>query len=269
MHARSDAALRAANARLTGALSERVGDVRARLIDAASLVEATIDFEEADVGDVRAEEILAPLRTAAEGLGRLADSYRRGRVFREGALAVITGRPNVGKSSLLNALAGRRRAIVAPTPGTTRDAVEDDVDIAGVPFRLVDTAGLRAAPDAIESEGIAIARERAAEADLVLFVFDASAGWTAEDEELRRGLPPAPVLDVANKRDLLPNGLAVRADATTCAVSGAGVEELGAKMAALVSGDDAGARTPRSSRTSGSIRRWKSRGPASMRRSRR
>ncbi|MCB9490411.1 MAG: tRNA uridine-5-carboxymethylaminomethyl(34) synthesis GTPase MnmE [Deltaproteobacteria bacterium] len=239
VHARSEAALRAARSRLAGALSGRVATIRDRLIEAKSLVEADIDFEDEDTGHVDPAEVRALLASVADDLDALCATYQRGRVYREGAYAVIAGRPNVGKSSLLNALLGRRRAIVADQPGTTRDAVEDEAILGGVPFRLVDTAGLRREAEAIESEGIEIARERMAEADLIVFVVDASAGWGDEDKQLRAELPPVPVIEVANKSDLLDDtghddGLLVSAK------TGRDLDALIATMAATVIGDAGG-----------------------------
>jgi len=243
VHARSEAALRAARARLSGALSGRVDTIRERLVEAKALVEAAIDFEDEDVGDIDPENISRILASVEEDLGGLAETYRRGRIYREGALAVIAGRPNVGKSSLLNAFLGRRRAIVAESPGTTRDAVEDEAVLSGVPFRLVDTAGLRKNAGDIESAGIEIARERMDEADLIVFLIDASAGWTNEDRALREKLPAAPVIEVGNKKDLLGKGGTAQAAFLTCALTGDGLEELSEEMARVVAGSGAGAET--------------------------
>ena len=240
VYARSEAALRAGRARLSGALSGRVDTIRERLVEAKALVEATIDFEDEDVGDIDPEKIRRILASVKEDLGRLAGTYRRGRIFREGALAVIAGRPNVGKSSLLNTFLGRRRAIVAESPGTTRDAVEDEAVLSGVPFRLVDTAGLRKNAGEIESAGIEIARERMDEADLIVFLIDASSGWTNEDQALREKLPAVPVIEVANKKDLLEKGKTVKAAFLTCALTGEGLEELSEEMARVVAGPGAG-----------------------------
>lgn len=238
VHARSEASLRAASARLAGALSGRLRDLRERLIAAKALVEARIDFEDADVGDIDTSAIAGPIESARRDLAALAEGYARSRIYRDGALAVIAGRPNVGKSSLLNALVGRRRALVSEEPGTTRDAIEDDAVLADVPFRLVDTAGLRREAERLEAQGIEITRERIAEADLVVFVIDASAGETDEDRALRATLPPVPVVAVANKCDLaawpgLPN---------VSAVTGAGLDTLAAEMARVAMGDAASGR---------------------------
>ncbi|MCC6157603.1 MAG: tRNA uridine-5-carboxymethylaminomethyl(34) synthesis GTPase MnmE [Deltaproteobacteria bacterium] len=238
VHARSEASLRAASARLAGALSGRLRDLRERLISAKALVEAQIDFEDADVGDVQTASIVEPIESARRDLAALAAGYTRSRVFRDGALAVIAGRPNVGKSSLLNALVGRRRALVSEEPGTTRDAIEDDAVLADVPFRLVDTAGLRREAERLEAQGIEITRERIAEADLVVFVIDASAGETEEDRALREALPSVPIVAVANKCDLaaLPGVLNVSA------MTGAGLDALAAEMARAALGDAASGR---------------------------
>lgn len=248
VHARSEASLRAAGRRLAGALSGRLNDLRSRMIEAKALVEVRIDFEDSDVGDVDPGEVASLLGGLGDDLASLAATYPVGRVYREGAVAVITGRPNVGKSSLLNALLGRRRAIVSEQPGTTRDAVEDDAVLGGVPFRLVDTAGLRREADRLEAEGIEMARERMADADIILFVYDASLGMTDEDRALRDDLPRVPVLEVINKIDLAPTPAATTANRPpqstnpfpTCAVSGRGVDELARAMAEAIRGDSGG-----------------------------
>ncbi len=232
VHARSEASLRAASARLAGSLSGRLRDLRERLISAKALVEAQIDFEDADVGDIDVDSIAALVESARRDLAALADGYARSRVFRDGALAVIAGRPNVGKSSLLNALVGRRRALVSEEPGTTRDAIEEDAVLADVPFRLVDTAGLRREAERLEAQGIEITRERIAEADLVVFVIDASTGETDEDRALREALPPVPVVAIANKCDLAATPGVLNVSATR----DIGLDALAAEMARAVLG---------------------------------
>jgi len=131
-------------------------------------------------------------------------TYEEGRVFREGISCAITGKTNVGKSSLLNVLLKQERAIVTPIPGTTRDVIEEVLNIHGIPVRLMDTAGLRKAKDSIEQEGVRRAKERVADADLVLLMIDGSRGLDDDDEEIFREIDSKKKVVILNKRDLIP-----------------------------------------------------------------
>jgi tRNA modification GTPase len=156
------------------------------------------------VGAAVPQGVATRLETAVAELGRLLETYRTGRLLSAGCRVVILGRPNAGKSTLFNALCGSSRAIVTAIPGTTRDALEASVDLAGVPVTVVDTAGLRETADTVERIGVQRAREEADRAELVLYVFEAAAGLS---ESERASIPAAdgtPVLLVANKIDLAP-----------------------------------------------------------------
>lgn len=209
--ASSRQAARLAQRSLQGHFSNHVNALRDELIDLRAFIEAGIDFpdEEIDLlseGDVqaRAEALLTRLDDTLNAAGQ-------GRLLREGIHVVLAGQPNVGKSSLLNAIVGHDRAIVTDTPGTTRDTVEEQVMLDGVRVLLTDTAGLRESDDAVEAEGIARTRTALAEADLVLFVCDAAeladsaSRWNSPDNaELYQSLPTeTPILTVWNKADLL------------------------------------------------------------------
>ena len=174
--AETEAQRRQAFRQLRGLLGEQAEDWRARLISALALVEAVIDFP--DEGDVP-DDLVAPARDIARGLhkeiGALLDDGHRGERLRDGPVVAIAGPVNVGKSSIINRLAGRSAAIVSPHAGTTRDVIEVHLDLGGYPVTVLDTAGLRNSTDSVEQEGVCRARERAAEADLVLWVVDASA----------------------------------------------------------------------------------------------
>ncbi len=174
IRAHSDLALRAANEQLGGGLGRRIESLREGLLNLVAHVEAHIDFPDEDISPETGAALLARLDDARAQVAALLDTARPGRILREGLRTAIVGEPNVGKSSLLNALAGRDRAIVSATPGTTRDTIEEYVAVGGLALRLVDTAGLREASDAIEREGIARAHREVAAADLVLQVADAS-----------------------------------------------------------------------------------------------
>src|SRR5216117_287378 len=150
-------------------LSQRLDALRGEILELEALLAYEIDFPEEDEGPVRPERVTNAWRTARERVARLLRTAPEGERLREGALLVIAGPPNAGKSSLFNALLGRERAIVTEVPGTTRDAIEAHAVIAGFPFRLVDTAGLRDSDERIEQIGIEVARRYVDAADLILF----------------------------------------------------------------------------------------------------
>lgn len=185
-----------------GALSKKLEGMIEELGDLVSQLAAWADFPEEDVEEVtgrQAEQALEKIRQELQGL--LA-GFEQGKMYREGLRTVIAGRPNVGKSTLMNLLAGRERSIVTPYPGTTRDVVEESVTLAGVPLLLADTAGLRDASDPVEEIGVAAARERLKSAQLVLAVFDSSRELDGEDLALMDSLRDVPAVAVVNKTDL-------------------------------------------------------------------
>lgn len=200
--ARTKQGLAAAMDRLKGKLSGRIETIRDEMVGVLAAIEASIDFS-AEEGILESTPLdPSPLTHAIEALSSLAATYRRGRILREGISVVIAGRPNVGKSSLLNRLLGERRAIVTPHPGTTRDFIEETLEIAGVPVRLTDTAGIRPPEDEIEKEGIDLVWERLERADGILLIFDGSMPLSPEDRELFANLGEAPLIPVLNKSDL-------------------------------------------------------------------
>ena len=184
IRARTDRSLRSSLSQLRGELSAKIRELRDSLIDICSLLELELDFSEEDIEFVDKEEVITRIDRTLERMDKLISSYDKGRFLAEGVKLAIVGRPNVGKSSLLNALLGRERAIVAPTPGTTRDTLEEALDIDGLLFRVIDTAGLRRARTHVEREGIRRTEKRMEEADLVLWVVDGSEELTPEDEEI-------------------------------------------------------------------------------------
>jgi tRNA modification GTPase len=194
--------LSAAAARLKGRLSGRIETIRDAIIDLLSGIEAAIDFAQEDGGAETSLAYAPGLQAVIDDLRALAATYQRGRIYREGVSIVIAGRPNVGKSSLLNRVLGERRAIVTPIPGTTRDFIEEAISIGGVPVRLTDTAGIRPPENAIEKEGIDLVWERLAAADAILVVLDGSMALTPEDHDLLAKIPAKPALYVVNKSDL-------------------------------------------------------------------
>ena len=220
--AQSDIALRAAASQLEGRLGDRIRLLRTRLLEVLAHLEAYIDFPEEDIAPETGSVFLERMRGVARDLEALLATARQGRVLRAGVRTVLSGAPNVGKSSLLNRLLGFERAIVSSTPGTTRDTLEELVMVRGWPLRLVDTAGLREDADAVEWEGIQRARRQLEQADLVLEVFD---GTLAPPPE--RLLERENVIVVLNKADL-PEHLAWRdADAVRLScLSGEGLDRL-------------------------------------------
>ena len=198
----STAGHRTALHQLDRGLSRRIDELREAIVRCEALLVYEIDFPEEDEGPVPAEQIDAAARDVAERIDLLLETATDGELVREGALTVIAGRPNAGKSSLFNALCGAERVIVTDEPGTTRDAVEAVVSLGGFPFRLVDTAGLRAASGKVERMGIEVARRYLAGADVVLFC--AEAGRPLSDEEFRflGDLKADAVILVRTKNDL-------------------------------------------------------------------
>jgi tRNA modification GTPase len=243
--AQTAAAARNAIAQLSGALRRPLEAVQTALTDVASRFYAVVDYPDEDIADVRPDQIDDALRTADSALSALLATCARGRVLKNGVRTAIVGRPNAGKSSLLNALAGYDRAIVADAPGTTRDTVEETVVCGGVALRLIDTAGIRDTDDPVEKLGVERARQAMASADLVLAVADGSVPLTQEDLALAcaaaRG--SAPWLLILSKRDLSrgpaaffctgPDATPPAAQLSLSSVTGEGLAELEAAVAAL------------------------------------
>jgi tRNA modification GTPase len=194
--------LAAAVGRLQGKLSGRVEEIRGDIINLLAGIEAAIDFSEEDgVGETPGNSHFQ-IDHIIDRIASLTATYHQGRIYREGIGVVIAGRPNVGKSSLLNRLLGEKRAIVTSIPGTTRDFIEETFDLGGIPVRLTDTAGLRPPEDAIEKEGIDLVWQRLETADAVLVLLDGSAELTPDDRELLAKMVAKPLLPVLNKSDL-------------------------------------------------------------------
>lgn len=192
-------------ARLEGLMGKRVGELRAALEELRANVCLAVDFPEDEVECLDAASFRVRVDAVLQGLGRLSAAHARARPFREGALAALAGPVNAGKSSLFNALAGRERAIVCAAPGTTRDFLEEQIDLDGLPVRLVDTAGLRETFDPVEREGLKRARKLLEECGAALLVADGSQDFDPAAFEAQSGLAgidPSKVLAVVNKADL-------------------------------------------------------------------
>jgi tRNA modification GTPase len=232
IRARSEAQLRSALALHEGRLSHQVHALGDELLRLLATVEAHIDFSE-ELGELDPHTLIPDLQSLLQRLDALLQGARAGRILREGARVAIVGRPNVGKSSLLNALLGEERAITTDIPGTTRDTLEESLIVGGVPLVILDTAGLRESADVVEQIGIERARRAAERADLILFVYDLTApDWDA-DRALLQTLPAdTPKLLVGNKVDAAAPTQAQRAQSVfpdtllISALTGAGLETL-------------------------------------------
>jgi tRNA modification GTPase len=240
--AASTRALRAARQALQGQFSAPITDLRARLIELRVLAEAALDFPEEELDVLREQQVRERVARLADDASGLVERARRGRVLRDGVTVALVGAPNVGKSSLVNALAGSDVALVTDIPGTTRDVVRAEVILGGVHFRLLDTAGRRASDDPIERMGIARGQDAASAADLVVEVRDASA---SEPAGTGIGADLAVDLMVLNKIDRIPHraadlattGVAVAVSALT----GDGLDALRERLVDLAGAGDLGA----------------------------
>jgi len=220
--AASREAARSALRSLSGEFSAAIGTLQARLVELRALTEAMLDFPEEEVDALHREDAAARLDEVRRALAEVLAKSRQGSLLRGGIHVVLTGRPNVGKSSLLNRLAGEERAIVTPVPGTTRDALREPILIEGLPLVVVDTAGLRESRDEIERLGMQRTHLELERADLVIAVFEASRGR----DELP-DLPAAPArIDVYNKLDLAPGFVAPGDAIAVSAKTGEGLEAL-------------------------------------------
>ena len=195
---------------LGGALYNQVDAIRSSLVMMRAVVEVAIDFPDEDIEIVNYSSLSVQVRDEVlNPLGKLLRQSEEGRIFRDGISVVIVGLPNVGKSSLLNTLLQEERALVTAIPGTTRDTIEEYIDIRGVPVRIVDTAGIRQNADEVEQMGIERARKQIDQADLVLFMLDAARGIQGEDKQLFETVSHKPMILVSNKSDLAEKQLDV------------------------------------------------------------
>ncbi len=204
IRAQTEAALSSASGRLQGMLSKRVALIKEGLLELLAHLEAELDFPEDEMDEMPKEAALRVLDEKGEAIRRLLLTFDEGRVIRDGIKVLILGRPNAGKSSLLNILLMEERAIVTPVPGTTRDVIEEVVNIRGLPVRLMDTAGLRETGDFVERMGVEAARSKIKDAGLILYVIDASAEDFEEDIVNLEGLRDKKVIVAMNKTDIAP-----------------------------------------------------------------
>ncbi len=231
---------------LEGGLSAKVDALRDNLVATMAQLEVCIDYPEEDIEEITYGEVVEKLSTVEKGILDLLSSSETGRIIRDGLSTVIVGKPNVGKSSLLNALLKEARAIVTDIPGTTRDAIEEFINIKGVPLKLIDTAGIRETEDVVEKIGVERSKSFFNQADLVIFVINASEVLTAEDEEIIDNIQDKKAIVVVNKIDLpaafdigelekrLPGKIFIR----TSMMNEEGIEDVETQISELVFGGE-------------------------------
>ncbi|HSB52627.1 MAG TPA: tRNA uridine-5-carboxymethylaminomethyl(34) synthesis GTPase MnmE [Dissulfurispiraceae bacterium] len=257
IRAKTGRAERLAIQQLEGRLSERILRLREELLDLCALVEAYIDFPEDEIEPVEKAQMAAVVRDLERQLSSLSRGFEAGRLFREGVAAAIVGKPNVGKSSLLNALLDADRAIVTEIPGTTRDVIEECLNIQGVPLRIMDTAGIRETHDLAELEGVRRSLGALEHADVVIAVFDGSRRADKADEELVERVRAKKTLYVVNKCDIrnpsfsLPHGCNSCRTVSISALTGEGIEDLKDEVYSLLMPVGRNGREEGSSQTEG------------------
>lgn len=204
INAKSDKELKTGVKQLEGFLSNEIAKIKQEILDVMVNIEVAIDYPEYDVDEVTNKQISDMLDSVEKKLKKLENSFDNGKIIKEGIKTAIVGKPNAGKSSLLNAILKEDRAIVTEIEGTTRDTIEEFVTINGIPLKLVDTAGIRKAKDEVEKIGISKSREIAKEADLIIAIFDSSKDLTDEDMEILNLIKGKKVIILLNKIDLNP-----------------------------------------------------------------
>jgi len=228
--ARTDASLRGARSQLDGMLSAKVSDLRKKLIKISSYIELELDFTEEDIELIKQDELIKKIDEIILEIENLLGTYSFGRVIRDGVNVAIVGKPNVGKSSILNYLLKESRAIVSHIPGTTRDIIREEVSIDGVLFKLYDTAGIRLSEDVVEKEGVSRSIEAVKLSDLVLIIGDTELGFSAElNDEVSKLNETARIMKVLNKIDLNPTS-EIKSEFRISAVTGEGINLLMAGM---------------------------------------
>ena len=244
IRARTDKGIQLAVQNAEGVLSRWVGDLRHELIDILVQVEAAIDFPEEDIELLNRAALMARITALREKIENILSTYRWGRLLREGARVCICGRPNVGKSSLLNALVGDSRVIVSAIPGTTRDVIEESLNLDGLPVVLWDTAGIHETEDEVEKTGVGLSLEHIEKADAVIAVLDGSESLTQEDVSVLLNIDQGKSLIAINKSDLQQRLDLVGAGhflthpciVPVCAKDGTGVDELKANLRQVLLG---------------------------------
>jgi tRNA modification GTPase len=240
--ARTEKGADLALSQIKGELSDWIGDLREQLLDILAQVEAAIDFPEEEIELLERPALIAKIDALREKITIIIDTYEWGRLFREGAKVCICGRPNVGKSSLFNALLGEERVIVTPIPGTTRDVIEESINLDGLPVVLWDTAGIRDATDKVERIGVNLSREHLEKSEAVVVVLDGSVSLADEDRIFlssttkKMGLIAINKIDLEQKvdRDQLRRIVGDKKIVTVSASQGHGIQELRKSLRELI-----------------------------------
>lgn len=224
----TEASLRGARNQLDGLLSAKVDSLREMLINASSMIELELDFAEEDLEFMSLEEVNKKVETVIQSIDKLLETYSFGRVIRDGVNVALVGKPNVGKSSLLNYILKESRAIVSSIPGTTRDVIREEVSIDGIFFRMYDTAGIRLTEDSIEKEGVIRSRKAVEDADLVMLIYDVTEEQGSElYNDLLKLSTEERIVKVGNKIDLKPKEYCgSQFDVCVSATEGEGIEKL-------------------------------------------
>lgn len=226
INSRTDASLRGARKQFDGILSKKIEELRSELVTASSLIELELDFAEEDLEFVSKPEAIGVIEQIIQQIDELLDTFSFGRIIRDGINVALVGKPNVGKSSLLNYILKESRAIVSEIPGTTRDIIREEVSIDGILFRLFDTAGIRSTEDVIEKEGVERSRQAVSDADIVLIINDVLSKSSDElYKELINLTKESKIISVLNKIDL-DQGCKFSADVRISALSGEGIDQL-------------------------------------------
>ena len=236
INSRTEASLRGARNQLDGLLSQKVDSLRESLITTSSLIELELDFAEEDLEFMSLQQILKNIDEIIAEIDKLLSTYSFGKVIRDGVNVSLVGKPNVGKSSLLNYLVKESRAIVSEVPGTTRDVIKEEISVDGILFRVSDTAGIRLTEDSIEKEGVIRSRDSVRNADIVIFINDVISGF-GEDlyKELLELSKEERILTLTNKIDI-SSKVTFDADVRISALTGEGIESLFSKMKEKVIG---------------------------------
>ncbi len=202
INSKTEQGSKAALDQLEGRLSKNLKEIREKLIGLIAHIEVTVDYPEHDIEEITGKQVYDDLNIIKDKLRLTLKNFEKGRILREGVNVVIVGKPNVGKSSLLNELTGKNKAIVTDIPGTTRDIIEEYVNMGGIPVRLIDTAGIRETEDVVERIGVERAKKAVTSADLVIMMIDASYGLTEEDIEIYNTVKEKKILVLINKIDV-------------------------------------------------------------------
>ncbi len=202
INSKTEAGSKAAVDQLEGRLSQKLAPAREKLVGVIAHIEAAMDYPEYDIEEITCRKVYSQALEVKEMLMDIIKDFKRGRILREGISAAIAGRPNVGKSSLFNELSGKSRAIVTDVPGTTRDIIEEYINIGGIPLRLMDTAGIRETDDIVEKIGVERAEKIISSSELIIVVVDASTGLRDEDIEIIKMVSQKKILIIANKIDI-------------------------------------------------------------------